>query len=185
MSGISFKSNYLMLSTTYLFRKMLAVGSSDKQTEDGVVIYREMQIVTRLFNAMVSSLLVQFLIFLTITQVLYGLLLLSNNEELSGKFTMQLFLFLVLTNGVVGVNLVFGFVAEVHFKSWNCMKKLKENSRKMGNPRSVKLYMKILKSLPVVHVSFGSTNFIEKLTPVVFQQFATERLIDALLLSNS
>lgn len=150
-----------------------------------MVIYREMQILVRLFNAISSSLLVFFLIFLTIMQVLYGFLLLSNPEELEGNLLMQVFLFLVLTNGVVGVSLVFGFCGEIHDKSWKCMETLKENSRKLGNPKSVRLYRRILRSLPVVHVSFGSTNFIEKLTPVVFQQFATERLVDAMLLTNS
>jgi len=58
---------------------------------------------------------------------------------------------------------VFGFAARVHSTSKKVTKKLKVNERKMKR--------RIVDSLPVLKIGFGSANFVDETTPIVNLNF--------------
>ena len=65
------------------------------------------------------------------------------------------------------------------------MRKLRLNVRMCKHVHDAKKYRGLVRILRVVKVQFGSMNFIEKMTPIVFQNFATGKLVKCLLVTNS
>lgn len=85
---------------------------------------------------------------------------------------------LVLT--ITCINCMYGFCGNVNFTSEKCLRWLQHEPKVQKS-----VYLKILvRSLPPLKVKFGSVNYISKLTPVVFQQFTNERIIETLLICS-
>lgn len=76
------------------------------------------------------------------------------------------------------INFIFGFCAGVHCTSSKCLKAFKNSEKFQKN----KLLKQLVRSMPPVKVKCGSDNFMEKITPVVYQQFSNEKIMESLLL---
>lgn len=157
-------------------------------------LYQQIQLLEVQFNQLLRAMLVFVLIQMMNLEMTGGLYLLTKDRSAFGERTlpMQIFFILIINDGFVGISKVFSACAEVHHSSKKVLSVMKKlNSfrfgRKTGNESDqgkLKEYQKMVRSLRLVKVQFGSTNHIEKLTPIMFQQFVTDRLIDSLLMSN-
>lgn len=103
----------------------------------------------------------------------------STEEDNTVGLWLRLYFVLVLNNGLASMGL-YVFVGDVHETSKKCLRKLKQGYFLT----KVKKYKRMIRSLPIVKINFGSTNYVEKLTPVVFEHFTLLRIIDTLLVSK-
>ena len=128
-----------------------------------------------------------------VTMILHALdMQIAAGLNLFGEINIisKLFMVVVLINGFTVINLIFSFCGDVHQTSEKCLIMLRAKLGKNDMVGKVtywqlKRYRKILRTLPNVKISFGEMNYIEKLTPVIFQHFTAARLIDCLLLSKA
>lgn len=127
------------------------------------------------FNQVHSSGLLTFSFVLIFGQVISAL------QLKTGNFNIWMSILYIQTVAVcILVNIfMYGLSATVHTECIRFFKKVKSSSSIKS-----KICLKTFASLQIVKVGFGSANYIEKLTPVIFQKFATERVIDVLILSS-
>ena len=121
-------------------------------------------------------------------EIIAGFVVIGKYEAIlvNAGIMLAYFFGLSFITGIFVILLVFGFCGDVHDTSKKSLKKIGKNIGMMGLSLSqAKRNTRMIKSLRVVKISFGGVNFIEKLTPVIFQHFTTARLIDCLLLSKS
>lgn len=168
---------------------MNEVKSSDYVRYFGkcILLHREIQILGKLFNEMHSRGMVVFLFCAMVAQLVPVTQLLQQaashktdtRESDSAQFGAKMFFMVLLNNGISCMSLYI-FAGDIHETSKTALKKIKYTVV-MKTP---KIYSRYIKSLPIVRAKFGSTNFVEKLSPVVFQHFTVARIIDVLLLSK-
>lgn len=173
-----------MIFVLILVRKIL---ESKRELYNALAAHGQINILSNTFNQIVSTLLVIFLIQAVNAQIICGMNMLGTEigiESQKGKTSLKLAFLLLTINASIGVNLVFAFCANVHTMSSKCLKKIQRHTETVPQSK-LRMYRRIVRSLAVVKVDFGQMNFIEKLTPVIFQQFSTSRLIDCLLVSKS
>lgn len=152
--------------------------------ENGLMLARQINLLAASFNKMFATLLVMISVHAVLMQIIGGYCLvrvLGGNENV---FSRLLFIFMI-ENGFVVTTLVYGFCGEVHDASNKGMKRIKKYAHVDGrSSRKMKMFRRVASSMPVLKINFGSGNFVEKSTPIVFQQFTIERLVDLLLLSK-
>lgn len=152
--------------------------------------YRQVAILATVFNQLGSNLLVLLMIHVLNIQLICGYSLLAGNG-LNISISVKIVFFLSFINGILALNLVFGFCANVYQLSIKYLKRLRMNAKVKVDGKGNRLlyearkHRRMLRSMPPIKISFGAMNFIDKLTPVIFQQFATARLIDSVLLTKS
>lgn len=153
------------------------------------MFYRELQLMVQYFNAISSSQLVATLIAFGSVQVASVLQLFRSSSATSQsasltfhqyavKYSIVIFSLSILINMTITIIFLFGFCGRVNEASSKALLRL----RRFSEFKTSTQYEKILRSLPTLKIYFGSTNFIEKQTPVVFQLFLLERIVDVLLL---
>ncbi len=152
-------------------------------------MYREVQILTEKFNQLFANALMSILAGLLIGQVSSALqaIRLVNTAAQSHAFmkttltnAMAAVFFILFINLMVILNFLFGFCALVHKGSCRCDKWIHGNECMASNSKA---HRRQMKSLPVIKISFGITNnFVEALTPVLYQQYICQRFVDMLLL---
>lgn len=158
-------------------------NNEDDPFQCAILIYRKIQIIAKVFNEIHASALVTYLCCAMLTQIIPATQLISGPKVSPQQydpvvFWTKQFLIVALFNGFASMALYF-FVADVHFRSNHCFKTLRNwKILRIASNR------KVLMSLPIVKIEFGGSNYIEKITPVVFQHFTTLRIIDVLLLSR-
>jgi len=147
--------------------------------------YRQIQILVDSFNKIMSAQLVVFSITFGTGQISVALdlfrLSLSTQQtfaELASKFWLSTYNVSILCNISVVINLLFGCCAEVNYISHKVNSRIKRK-KSLKTSLEHKLF---LKSISDLKIKFGSTNYLERLTPVMFQVYLVERLIDILLL---
>lgn len=160
--------------------------------------YREVQILTGYFNDSHKNCVVMLLITTVSGQVINILGLLSDGKGLGnmgddgdGKYHELIamatgyFLKVSYLEGVVlcvsCINFIFGFCGGVHDTSRKCLDGLMH----LESLRKNKLLRRMVMSMPIVKVKCGSNNCLEKITPVVYQEFANEKIVDTLLLRSN
>ncbi|CAL8140306.1 unnamed protein product [Orchesella dallaii] len=150
-----------------------------------VTFYRRIQLLTKAFNQVHSTMVVSILMTVLTTQITSTLKLVhivKGNDD--SNVGVRLYFVRVLITSIIVINIVFGFLADVNYFSLEFLGQLKRiaNSSKPGL-RSYQVLRKMTNSLQVLKIQFGSDNYIDILTPIIFQQFATGRVIDSLLLA--
>lgn len=78
------------------------------------------------------------------------------------------------------IDVLFGFCGHLFDTSKTCLDRLNHHQLLYQS----KDCRRTLKSLTIIKILMGNDNYIEKMTPINYQQFTTDRIVDALLLSN-
>lgn len=155
-----------------------------------IQIYREIQLLTLYFNQMHSNVLVGMMATAVMGQVVSAVALIAKRNSAGGSGSdieqkaIALFLLAYYTQGmtlcVICLIVIFGSCADVYELSNKYISYL----RRSETMRKSKMLRRIVRSLPTVRVTFGRTNFVDQLSPVVYQQFTNEKIIDTLLLQK-
>lgn len=111
-------------------------------------------------------------------------LILCKTSEVPGF--LFIFLLVCFIQATLIIIVAYGFAGNFHQESAKSLKRLHEENRYRVDfvPRREFLYAKkYLVACQVQKVQFGLSNFIEKITPLVFQRYCLDRIIDLLLVS--
>lgn len=152
---------------------------------DAIKLHRQVSILARVMNNLGSTVLVLLLIHILNTQINFGSILLRKKENVSGP--MRVSMTGSVSNTFIAINLVFGFCANVHELSKKCLKRIQKPKDVVKSKPSLtdKCLKKEVESLLKIKANFGDMNFIDKVTPVRFQEYAIARIIEFVLLSKS
>lgn len=148
------------------------------------LFYRQIQILNSTFNRIESHQLVIFLVCFGGAQITSVLQLFRRSDSETGahsqmmKYWISGFYFMIMFFVTLAINFLFGCCGQVHASSLKTLAYIKHR-KKVNEP---KLFTKLVASYSVIKIKFGSTNFIEKITPVTFQLFLIQRIVDALLI---
>lgn len=148
--------------------------------------YKQIQILCKLFNQLVSSILFTLSVTMMTCQIVFGSSLVMSKGHQQQIF-ITCFNATCALNGMFGLFFLFGFCANVYSTSEECLKNLRGRVDTLiigGCFREVRRHRRLLRSMPVLKVEFGAANYIDTLTPVIFQNFTTLRLIDWLLVAK-
>lgn len=147
------------------------------------VAYRAFQLVVKRFNKYIGSVLLMFLVTCGALQIVSASLLVHQTKS-DLKISMPLNLFFIATvfETVPIIIIVYGFPGEFYHKSKKTLIVLKKKVLHEVEPSHKRTtYIKFLDSCQVSKIRLGLSNFIEKTTPLVFQLFCADRIIDVLL----
>jgi len=151
-----------------------------------VMQYRKIQLLTLAFNKVNHMVVVSLLMGVASTQILLSVKLIKGGKngmyysKSTDNIWAKMYLFQVVFNSAVILNLVYGFCADVHFYSVKLIARMNQNA--MGL-KEHKIYRRTIKSLKVAKIDFWNNNYIEKITPMMYQDFAIMRIIDAILVT--
>lgn len=191
MNAITFVTLKIKL---VLYRKLeLEIQSVDsfenlKQhfINQGVVMQRAVHIIMKLLNICLGSTIVVLLIGLGICQVMSAFILINpHNAELT-PIPLKL-VYAVITCFVFPILVIaYGFAGNFYDDSVKLLQELKRKAKLsyLKQPKQRKVYEKFIASCQVQKIEFGVTNFIDKLTPLVFQKFCIDRIIDLVLVQK-
>lgn len=137
------------------------------------LIYRQIKILVDVFNTIISAQLVVVLITFGSSQVSAALQILSLSvpknpllsfSQIATQIWISTFNIIGVCNLTIVILLLFGCCAEVHDTSFKVYADLKRR-------RSIKKFEHklFLNSIPVLKIKFEGSNYLEKLTPVIFQ----------------
>ncbi|CAL8135742.1 unnamed protein product [Orchesella dallaii] len=159
----------------------------ENSTDAALRTYRQVQILVDNFNRAHSSLLVSLHVMVLTTLVLSTVCIMKAWS--AGRFTAPGYLYLNCffadTNVHVVVVLlsVYGLCRSVHHDANETVGQMKRAALFCG-AKQARIACRCMNALPVLKIEFGGTNFVEKRTPIVYMEFALERIIDGLLLSK-
>lgn len=145
-----------------------------------------MHILVGLLNICLGSTLVVLLIGLGICQVMSAFILI--NPHTAGLTPIPLKVFYAVIAFIVSPILViaYGFAGNFYDASVKSLHDLKRKAKLtlLKQRKQRKVCEKFLASCQVQKIQFGATNYIDKLTPLVFQQFCIDRIIDLVLVQK-
>ncbi|CAL8146481.1 unnamed protein product [Orchesella dallaii] len=151
--------------------------------------YQHIRILLIEFNWVHSNFLASVLLSVISFVVLNGGRLISslatdsfNDRKVVG---MNCFYAAVVVQNVGCIIALFGGFGAVHELAGNCLRNMRNAAIYPRHGCRGKILKRVMKSLPVLKVEFSASNFVEKITPVVYLQFALIRIVDCLLLSKS
>lgn len=155
--------------------------------------YRETQILAGMFNEFCGPLLVTLLVSLVAGQVTAAVQIVTILEVVNRNETsdhdrniasyLAVMFALLLLNSMIILNFIFGYCAYVLEASKRCVEKAVQDTAR-GSYGCKKEFKLRVAALVDIKVKFGRTsNFVDKLTPVVYQQFIVETFTDILLIS--
>ncbi|CAL8145488.1 unnamed protein product [Orchesella dallaii] len=156
------------------------------KTLHSVKVYKQLQILLKMFNVLHSGILVSLLVTLLTLEVVAAVKVIRSLS--GGTFTSSSgiwvngFLLQIVMYSVVAVVAIYGMAGRVNDVAQRCLRAMKNGALQSGKDR--KSLIKIVNSLSVLKVEFASSNFVEKLTPYIFLEFTLARIIDCLLLSK-
>lgn len=164
------------------FREEIAASGSEL---GWLLSYRQLQLLSGLHNQLESKVLIFLCLATGGAQVLFGYNVLCGGHGL-WVWILNVICFL---NGMVGVFFIFGFCSRVYKTSTKCLKRMRYVEGFFGGGRrrrysEMKRDQKLIKSCRILKANFGGNNFVDRLTPVKFQNFATLRLVNYLLVSK-
>lgn len=151
-----------------------------------IKIYNEIHQIGKLFNNLYANLFVSSLFTFGSLQLLCTIQLFKMALKIDSLTRLECqisaFYFLVVINASSVINSLFGICGQVHHESCHCLSKLKVRIHR--DPKLTRKYLRVFNSLPKVKVEFGWTNnFIEKQTPIIYQQFTVQRILDYILMN--
>ncbi|CAL8146898.1 unnamed protein product [Orchesella dallaii] len=154
---------------------------------DATTIYRQIEILVHSFNRAHSGQLVMILLALLTITVICSLSVIK--ALTSGTFTdprsfyANCFFAYSVMNSIILLLMVYGLCGNLHQDASRCVAEMRRTALTC-EPRQRKLLQRTVMALPVLKIEFGDTNFVEKMTPFVYLEFALGRIIDGLLLSK-
>ncbi|CAL8140298.1 unnamed protein product [Orchesella dallaii] len=149
-----------------------------------VTFHRRIQLLTNTFNQIHSTMIVSILMAALSSQIRSALKLVNiikGNDD--SNVGVRLYYVRVLLTSIVIINTVFGYFADVNYFSLELVGQMRRVAS-ISNQRfkRYQVMRKMTNSLQGLKIKFGSDNYVDTLTPFIFQQFAADRVIDALLL---
>jgi len=107
---------------------------------------------------------------------------------ISGKLEIPIVTLIMITilivDGGIAILGIFGIAGEVHRTSKDVIFKLRNNDRKLWRDKNRKVQKQTLRSIQILKIKFGATNYVEKMTSLNFCEFNIRRVVDLLLLDN-
>lgn len=142
-------------------------------------IFREIQLLLGEFNGLYSTALVflQVIASTSLISPMYSLICSLKGEVNIPVVVLALYLILVI-DGIVVLHIVFGFAGDFYQDAVKGRTILKGCHSLMR----CKQFRWFYRSCPTLKVMFGGTNFIDKVTSLVFLHFCVCRLLDLLLI---
>ncbi len=112
--------------------------------------------------------------------------IISQKTSNDTPFLLNLFFIVSIVQSVLVFLMVYGSFGDFYVESDKCLATLKRlvSDQNLPNRRKQLHMHKFLNSVQIAKVRFGFSNFIEKNTPPLFQQFCIERLVDLLLVNK-
>lgn len=159
------------------------VDAASHRVPSEISLCRANHVLAEIYNDSVRSILFFFLLTTGVGQITSAVTLIVQTPSDSVPFLANLFFVSLIPQSIL-VNLVaFGFGGEFYKSSSSSLKRLKQNVLTLNsiNRRDRKFLQAFLNSCQVGKIRFGFSNFIEKTTPLIFQQFCIDRIIDLLL----
>jgi len=152
--------------------------------QESTILYRQLKILLEIFNQIHSRILVVFLVTTKIGMVFSAVVLLSsgNVAKSNSNILVNMILCQYLLYATIFIMITFGSCGNVHQSSCeilSTMRKKAEYFDKTGIEK--RLVFRIIKSLPVLKIEFGITNFIEVTTPFMYLEFVLQRIVDCML----
>jgi len=137
----------------------------------------------QIFNQIHSGILVVLLVFFKMGMILAAVVLLSKSNS---NIFVNLILYQFVLYAIIFILIIFGNCGNVHQSSCETLTTMRRKLEYFDESSGVekRRRMRVVKSLPVVKIKFGSTNFIEVTTPFVYLQFVLQRIVDCMLVSN-
>ncbi len=151
------------------------------------VLYRQIQVINILYNLLQQDSLLLFMYSqMTVVSVLLAILVGFMNGR-NGKSNIVLVLTFVVINGeaVIGILVILGGMVLIYMKSKHILKDARRLVVKIENKRDRKWLRKFFRSCAIFRVKFGSSNFLEELTPFRCIDFAFNLTIQFVLLSTN
>lgn len=172
-------------------RKITASMTHVRKDETMILVfrnYREIQLISKLFQDLFADVLVTYLFACVATQIISVLHLFKMirgspvGQEPENSWIGLVFYLMIALDSTVMVNALYGFCGQVHHESCRCV--LQMRVMVQSNVQTFRKFRKHVRSLSTVKVEFGRTgNFVDKRTPFIYQQFTVQRLIDILLVT--
>ncbi|CAL8147392.1 unnamed protein product [Orchesella dallaii] len=169
-------------------KRIMGCRESEVNTTSMTFMYRKIQLIVESYNRIHSKILISILLLYVSSLVIWAVKFIQ--FLLIGKFGDPTFLamsFLVIQTIIHAstiIILLYGTCGNVHDESTKCLVEMRWSTFHSGSSYRRKLVLMEVKSLPVLKIEFGASNFIEKTTSIVFLQFALEKIVDCLLLSK-
>ncbi len=158
------------------------------QLLEAVKMYREIQILNECFDQYVSGLL-SALLWVTFQGEFNMVLCLLGATEVkyNGSKSMEFIADVIMRSAYIqgffmafiSANYIVGSFGEVYNNSKTVLAK----SSRIVKLQRISLACKYTKSFAPIKVSFGMSNFMDKTTPINFQRFIIDRIVDGLLVS--
>lgn len=147
-------------------------------------IFRRIHLLVATYNEAMRTLLFMFLFTCGVTQVISAVTLITQPNSVSLPPLVYLFFGGVFIETILIILVVYGFAGDFYQTSETSLAKLNQVVRSgRMQKKERKFREKYLLSCQVQKMNFGLSNFIEKTTPLIFQLFCLERIIDILLLT--
>lgn len=162
----------------------LHLGNALHCVPSEMIYCRANHVLAEIYNKSMRTLLFIFLLTSGVGQIISTVTLILQTNSDSVPFLANVFFASVVPQAVL-INLVaFGFGGQFHKSSNLSLKQLKQSVRtvKSIKIRDRKYLERFLNSCQASKIKFGLSNFIEKRTPPMFQQFCVQRIVDLLLL---
>ncbi|CAL8125559.1 unnamed protein product [Orchesella dallaii] len=172
----------MSLPHTSLKRNQLQLALSKTVKRNVLRGYRKMQLLWNVFNQIHSSFLVNFVLangHVQILSVCFVLQISKRSSQQHSGFFPCLLATMATMDAICIIIGIFSSSAGVHSASVKVKRSLGEYQRKRMMRGA--MMTKIIQSLPEVKTKFGVSNFIDKLTPLKFQSFIINRILDLLL----
>ncbi len=143
-------------------------------------MYRELQILCWFFNKVHSIVLVSMIVVAIAGEIISSVSLLCKiyKENAATVFFLRAFYAEGMVLDILCINLIFGYCADVYMQSDKCVKMLNHS---VIIRKSI-ILKRAVWSMPKIKITFGLTNFMNRLTPVVFQDYTNEKIVEHLLL---
>lgn len=150
-----------------------------------IIFYRVIHLLVEFCNNLISSLLFLFLLACGTAQVMSAVTTILHSSSLN--FLLLLFFLMAVSQTFLIYLVVYGFAGEFYRSSDLALLQLKRhigiNGIKIAK-KEHKYREKFLRSCQVQKIKFGMSNFIDKTTPLIFQLYCLNRIIDLILVGK-
>ncbi|CAL8140099.1 unnamed protein product [Orchesella dallaii] len=144
--------------------------------------YREIQILTGIFNSIHRSVLLHLLEAISLSQIFLGFISIRCGISLGAGLPIPIFLLLVCSilalQSVVVILVIYGLGSEAH----TCSRKALQHVNSVRGFTRKAVGRRFIASCPCLKVDIGTRNFVEKDTSLNMVNFCTARIVDLLLL---
>ncbi|CAL8103736.1 unnamed protein product [Orchesella dallaii] len=153
------------------------VGSYKESKEKTAKLYRNIQIITNVYNELTKNYL-QVVVVLGMVVAETACIYLSVKVISSNLNVVLGFSYTIVLNCGLGILIFLGLGAQIYKEAGITVRKLRSTSYYKVS----KWYRKLVKSFYIVRIRFSASNFFEPLTPLVIEEFCVTNAISLLLI---